>query len=414
MNTTLLISIGIAICLEAFFSGSELGIISYDRIRLKNEVNKNKKWAKIVYSLIKNPGKLFATTLFGTNVCEITASTLFSLFIILNFGSEYEYLTLIIIFPFVLLCGEIIPKIYFKKNAPILLPILAVPLWIFSIIFRPFTLIFSRISSTMLKVFHAEEYENRFLLTKEELALIIRRDTSKSDVKQSERKMIERILTFTKTSAKEVMIPLIDVKAISITATIDDAIKELEVNGFSRYPVYSERIDNIVGMLNIHELLFVNREEKNIQKYVHEINYAPETHPIDKLLVKMQHEGSSMHTVVDEYGGCIGIITLEDILEEIVGNIDDEYDAEESLVKSLGFDTFLINARASIEDLNEQHGFKIPEGDYETLAGFILHILKRIPVQGESFQHKGLKITIKEASDKAIEKVVLIKEQKEE
>jgi CBS domain containing-hemolysin-like protein len=264
----------------------------------------------------------------------------------------------------------------------------------------------------MLTIFHAQNYQNRSLLTKEELALIIRKDEGKTDVKKSERKMIERILNFTETKASEAMIPLVDVRALPSLATIDNAIQELKETGFSRYPIYSERVDNIIGILNIHELLFAAPDEQSIKKYINKINYVPESHPVDSLLVKMQHDGTSINAVVDEYGGCVGIITLEDILEEVVGDIDDEYDIEEPMIELIDANTFIINARASVEELNDKHGLKIPEGDYETIGGFILVHLKKIPTKGDSFHYRDLKITITKASSKAVEEVEIVKEKK--
>lgn len=196
--------------------------------------------------------------------------------------------------------------------------------------------------------------------------------------------MIDRILRFSKGSAREVMIPLIEVCALEERASVREAIRIICQEGYSRLPVYRERVDRMLGMVRGMDLLEVNEPDAPVSAYVRPVPLVPETMPPAELLVKLQREGEHMAMVVDEYGGVVGIITMEDLLEEIVGDIQDEYDLEEPEIRWMALNQVLVSARVGIDFLNERLGLDLPKEDYETLGGLLLKAFRRIPGRGDS------------------------------
>lgn len=398
--------------MEGFFSGSEIGIISFNKLTLKHKSLRGVGWAKKVSHLLENPQKLFGTTLLGTNLCTITSSTIITIFIMLTYGKEYEYFSFIIVPPLILIFAEIIPKIIYQRKKEYLLPRLIYPLTFFTnFLFAPVIYIISKLSKYILQALGVEQEIKEKFITKDDLKLILETDHLGEDVKKSEKIMIDKIFDFGDKDAKDDMIPLIDVVACDINSTIDNLINIINKHGFSRIPIYSERIDNIIGVLYSFDLLFAKENEKSIKKYVRSITYIPETHLLDELLIKMQKEALTIAIVVDEYGGATGIITIEDILEEIVGEIEDEHDNPEIMYKKISRNHIIIKARMEIDEINDLFGFDLPKDDYETLGGFIIDHLKRIPRQGEYFKYKNLNFVIKEANERAVEEVTVIVEQ---
>jgi CBS domain containing-hemolysin-like protein len=222
--------------------------------------------------------------------------------------------------------------------------------------------------------------------------------------------MINRIFDFTKTRVKEGMVPLIEVKALDEENTVGDAINLIASQGHSRIPVYRERVDNIIGVVNSFDLFTAPRTEEKLGKLIRSCFYVPESKPIDELLLEFQRSGNHIAVVVDEYGGAVGIITIDDILEEIVGEIRDEYDTEEEMIVHLKNDQFLINGRMEIDQINERLGLNLPRGSYETLGGFLLELFGHIPSQGERVQYQNLTFTVLRASDRLIREVRVKKE----
>jgi len=247
-------------------------------------------------------------------------------------------------------------------------------------------------------------------VTPEELKLILKSSQRESDLKAGEITMINRIFDFTKTRVKEGMVPLIEVKGLDEENAVGDAINLIASQGHSRIPVYRERVDNIIGVVNSFDLFTAPRTEEKLGKLIRSCFYVPESKPIDELLLEFQRSGNHIAVVVDEYGGAVGIITIDDILEEIVGEIRDEYDTEEDMLVRLKDDQFLINGRMEIDQINERLGLKLPRGSYETLGGFLLELFGHIPAQGEKVQYQNLTFTVLRASDRLIKEVKVKRE----
>ncbi len=396
-----LILIFLCLLFEAFFSGSEIAIVAADKIRLRHLARKGSGTAQLISNALKRPERLLGTTLIGTNLSVVTSTTIATSLLVRKFGESGVLYTALIMTPLLLFLGEVIPKNLFQQRADSVSLKVIRPLWLFFYLFYPLIYLLSQFAGLLSRAIGGSS-EGIPFLTKEELKSVLKIRDKGSDLKVSEKSMIHRIFSFSETTVKEVMIPLIEVVAITEEATVADAIEKIAQKGYSRLPIYRSRIDEIVGILNSFDLLGATQREKSIQPFIREVLFVPETKAVDELLFQLQREGKSMAIVVDEYGGAVGIVTIEDILEEIVGEIEDEYDDEEWLYRELGEGRYLFKTRMEIDQINEKLPFRLPEGDYETLAGFIITRLGRIPREGEVIKYKNLTLTIKKAADRSV------------
>jgi putative hemolysin len=242
------------------------------------------------------------------------------------------------------------------------------------------------------------------------LSLVVKKSGPEMDLETTERQIIHRILHFSLRTVKDVMVPLVRVAAIPDTATVAQAQEEFRSTRFSRLPVYHRRIDNLVGLLHDFDLLGVEDSSQSIRPLVRPVHYVPEVKKIDRLLPEMQRQGIHLAVVVDEYGGTVGIVTIEDLLEEIVGEIDDEFDEAVSPYKKLGENHFLINARMEVEALNEALHLDLPPGDYDTLGGFIISQIGDLPRPGEQVRYQNLRFVVRLAEARAVKEVELFVE----
>jgi CBS domain containing-hemolysin-like protein len=247
--------------------------------------------------------------------------------------------------------------------------------------------------------------------TREEIRSMLSYGKRESEIKPSERRMIKRIFDFKDTEAKHALIPLVKVEAIEERSSIRAALERFKQHRHSRMPVYSGRIDNIVGVLEVSDLFSVKDPEQSIKGSITPARYVAETQSLEDLMSEMQQDTEEMVVVVDEHGGAVGILTLEDIVEEIVGEIHDEYDSEAAPFKEFSERSWLVQARMEIQQINERLGLELPEGDYETLGGFLLQQFGRIPeVRDELYfdtASGSLKFTVRKASERKIEAVLI-------
>jgi CBS domain containing-hemolysin-like protein len=256
-----------------------------------------------------------------------------------------------------------------------------------------------------LRLFGLQAEKKNPFVTKEELDLLVRLSDRSSMLDMHERRMIRRIFGFSDTRVRDAMIPLVEVVALEDTATVDELVQAIREHGYSRIPIFQDNIHNIVGWVNAFDVLSLPAGERSFRHLIRLAYYVPETQRIGDLLRDVQQKGIPLAVVVDEYGGSVGIVTIEDMLEEIVGEIEDEYDAAERLYEILPDGSFRIDGRMEIDAINEILGLNFPTGDYTTLAGFILAQLERIPQPGEMLVHDGLMLEIETATTRMIESV---------
>jgi CBS domain containing-hemolysin-like protein len=357
--------------------------------------------------LLSKPEHLLATTLLGAYLSAALNSILVTAFLLKVLGPAGEVTALIMLPPLILILGEIIPKSIGRQQANLLAERLAWPLYVASWVIYPITIVFASLSRMLLFLTGAPKTGHVPFITREDLHLVVTKSGPEVDLKGKERIFIHRILQFSLRNVKEVMVPLIRVTAIPDTMAISQALEEFRTTRFSRLPVYHRRIDNIIGVLQDFDLLGEEASERPIKPFVRAINYVPELKKIDRLLSEMQRHGVHLAAVVDEYGGATGIVTIEDLLEEIVGEIIDEFDQEITPYKKLGEGHYLINARMEIKALNEALYLELPPGDYETLAGFLIAQLGELPRGGEQLRYGNLKFTVRQADARTVREVEL-------
>jgi len=400
----LVIIVLVCLMLEGFFSGSELAIVTADPAMLKLKADKGEKGAECSLKFFERPQLLFSVTLVGTNAAVVTASSAATYFLIKNYGVEYAPFA-ILLSPLVLVFGEILPKSICQAKANNVAPVVAPIIWsIFRIIY-PIVFPFIKLTNAMLGDI-AKRWTSKHI-SREELASIISEETYGLDVTMKERKMLGRVFELADAEAKNIMVPLINVQVIDVSSKVSDAMALFD-KGYSRLPVSEGRTDNIIGMLAFEDVLFAE-ENREIREFIKGVSYVPEVMPIYELYEVMQEKGEDVAIVVDEYGGAEGIVTLEDLLEEIVGEIRDEYELGEQHYKQISSGRYFISGKMEVEKVRAELGIEIPPGDYETLAGYMLSLFGRIPLVGERIEDEHAIYTIRRASTRVVIEIEAIK-----
>jgi len=408
--TTTFFIVCAGIMLEAFFSGSEIAMIAINKIKMKQKADEGSASAQTVLDLLQNPEKLFATTSLGTNLAMVTSSAVFTAFMVSQMGNTGEWLAMVILFPLVLFCGEIVPKIIFQNQPNAIMLVLVKPLNLFCTVFSPVISFFTHISSSVTNMVLDQEKKTGKTLSRDQIRQVLSLDSQAVDLDVAERKMIHKIFNFGEINVEQCMVPLIHITAINDTATLKETLDIANESGFSRLPVFHERMYNLIGVFNTFDL--INQppdDETPMTELVRPAYYVPPNKKIDDLLRELQQRGLHMAIVVDEHGGCTGIVTIEDLLEEIVGEIEDEYDKPEKGYEHYADGGYLIEAEMEINVINDDLNLDLPVGDYETLAGLVIHHLEKIPNSGEQVVVNGYRLTIKEANKRKIQTIILRK-----
>ena len=411
--THLLAFVPSLLLIEGFFAGSEIALLSADQLALKHQSKEGSTGATLALQLIQFPEKILSTTLFITSLCVISLSTLMTLYFIEQAPSHSHLFTLLVTSPLIVLFGELIPKTLYQYHATVIARWVARPIhWMYWACF-PWTWILtfymnrlSRIAGPLEKLLVGKRKT-----TREELHALLSYNRSEIKINPIEKRMIKRIFNFKETEAKHALIPLVKVEAIIESATIHEALQNFENHRHSRIPVYSERIDNIIGLLKSSNLLAATHLEESIQPYISPAHYVAETQILEDVMVEMRQKNHEMVVIVNEYGGGIGILTFEDIVEEIVGEINDEFDHESKDYKEISSNSWHIQAKMEIQTIHEILKIEIPEGDYETLGGFLLQEFGRIPNVGDTMTfttaQNTYQICIQKASRRQIETVLI-------
>jgi CBS domain containing-hemolysin-like protein len=398
---------GGCLILQGFFSGSELALVSADRIRIRQRAAAGDRAARLLESFYAAPQPLLATTLLGTSLAVVTSTVAVTLALLAR--GQPEWLPVAILSPTLLTFGEVIPKTLFQQNADRIAPRVVGPLWLLSRVLAPLWYVVGRMTLAITSWLGVPE--PRALVTREELELLLKSPPGgaarEGEITEGERRMIRNIFEFGETTADDVMVPLSEVFALPETATLEVAAREALDKRHSRIPIYRERVDQVVGILHAFELLRAGAREGTVGELVRPPIFVPEGQPAVDLLVRLQRERQGMAVVVDEYGGAVGVVTIEDILEEIVGEIEDEHDRAEPLpIRSDGLGVWRVRARTPIEQVNATLKLQLPEGeDYESIGGLMLAELKRIPRTGERVKVGGVTLEVVTANERAIEEI---------
>jgi len=404
----------ICVLLESFFSGMEIAMVSLDRAHIKALAEQGSRGGAKLEAVLNKPEKFFSTTLLGTNIFEILSNAIATFLVISYLGGEYKYLTIIVMTPVILIFGEIAPKTIYRYHAGLIAPYLVYPLNLASIIFYPIVQALTGSTALFVKLFGIEESRLKPHATREDLENYLAMWNMDSGLRTAEKKIVERIFDFTETEVEDIMIPLINVAALELGDGIDEAMRLARKTGFSRIPVYSGEVYNITGIVHAFDLLTAREKAQGLKDIMRPAPYVPNTAPIDELLRQLRTKGNSIAVVVNEYGGTIGIVTIEDILEEVVGEIYDEYDKEEHFFVRTGKNRYLVNARMEIDELNDRLKLELPKDDYETVAGFLLKHMERIPRVNERFDFENLRFMITKADKRSIKEASITITESEE
>jgi len=416
-----LIVLLILIALNAYFAATEIAFISLNDAKIEKQAREGNKKAKQIEKMLKNPSKFLATIQIGITLAgflssafasdafaDILAPALNNIFPSISVeifkGVSIVIITIILSF-FTLVFGELVPKRlamkYYEKISYATIGIIR----IISVITAPFVKILTVTTNLITKLFGISE-DDEEIVTEEEIKMMIDEGEEKGTIEQEEKEMINNIFEFNDITASEVMTHRTDVYAIDINSNIYDIIEQVDEYKYSRIPVYENTIDDIKGILFIKDLLkYISKGEKvKIRNIIKEAYFAPESIPINELFKDLQTNKQQMAIVIDEYGGTAGVVTMEDLIEEIVGNIFDEYDEVEHDYEQIDENTYMINGSVSIYELKKILEEDIPEGDYDTLSGYLLELLGRVPEDNEKpiIETEKVIYKIEEYTDKRI------------
>jgi len=408
LSTTLSL-IGVFLLMEAFFSGSEIGMIAINRIKMKQQADKGNRSAEIILNLLNSPEKLFATTSLGTNLAVVSSTSIFTAYMVTHMGKQGEILAMVILAPIILFGGEIVPKMILQNRADMVMPIFIRPLNMSLIILSPIINFFTIISNFITNKLIRLPQEEKKSFSRDQILQVLSLDSQTIELDATERTMIHKVFNFGDITVEQCMVPLVQLTAIRDDSTLAEAHQLAIDTGFSRFPIFHERMHNIIGVLNTFDLLNQSIDDSPLTHLIRPAHYIPPNKKIDDLLKELQKRGLHMGVVVDEYGGCIGLTTVEDLLEEIVGEIEDEYDKPEQKFEPYPGGGYIIDGEMEIDAINETIKLNLPTGDYETLAGLVLNHLETIPQPGEQIIVEDVRLTVKETSRRKIQTIIAIK-----
>jgi CBS domain containing-hemolysin-like protein len=403
LSTTVLILA--FLLMEAFFSGSEIGVVSADQIKLRHDAAKGSRGAKLALQMLKKPEWLLSTTLVGTNIAVVSNTTIVTAMMIELFGEQNSWFAVVLVAPLIWVLGEIVPKSIFQQRADAITPRAIFLLRLASYVFFPILVVFTLLTRFLAWSFGQQD-QSPFTL-REEILTMLQLPATGGDIQPVEKSMIQRVFSFSETTAYEIMIPLIDVVAIEQGATCAEAVRLAQQKSHIRLPVYAERVDKVVGVLNALKLLDVDGHEP-IKPFVREVRFVPPSKNINELLLDLRKDGDTVAVVVDEFGGAAGLVTMEDVMEEVVEEIEDEYDVEKrpvQWVRKIAKNEYMVSARIEVDSLEEELGIQLPKGKYATLAGYLLEKTGEIPAPGIVIKAKGITFTVERTTPQAIQEV---------
>ena len=419
MNAYLIIIvIFICLILEALYSGGEVALFSSDINKMKFLAGRGSSSAGQAVKLLEKPEWFISTTLIGTNLSIVIASTLATGLFISYFGVvRGEQISLIVMLP--TLFVMIIVRSVFQHYAETMAIKVAYFIRLSSVVFYPVAYIIAAVSKETVRFSTNQKVKEASYITKEGLKFILGEKTKGSDILKTEREMVSRVFDFSELTADKIMVPISALTALPIGAKIEEAVQVFTSKKYLRIPVYEDTVYNIIGILHYFDLLETlienkdNLDDDSTAKTIAscmqtDVFYVPETKRASELLMDMQRRHEHMAIVVDEYGGAIGIVTIEDIGEEIVGSIDDEYTTGEKLYKRIAPGRYLINGRMEMEDLNQVLSMQFPGGNYETLGGFLMNRMGRIPQRRERLEYNGITFIVENADQKSVKEVLVI------
>ena len=412
------------IAFSAFFSGMEAALLSVSRIKLESMATKGSKIAQKILDLKKNPEKFISPIVLGNNFVNILASVLATYFSVIiakthNLSTTTSLtITTVILTVVIVIFGEMIPKSVAAYNPEKFSLSFFYIFSFFWLVLFPFAWLLSEISKGFLLLFGIKRNVKTVFKNPEELIMMLHLGKEEGIIEKSEEKMIFSIFEFGDTLVREVMTPRVDMVTVPINARLDEILRIIVESNHSRIPVYKGKIDNIVGILYIKDLfkLFLSGKDKekiNLKDILRPAYFVPETKRVDELFKEMQKKKIQIAIVFDEYGGVSGLVTMEDLLEEIVGEIQDEYEVEEKSFQKIGNNAYLVSGMMSIDDFNDEFNANLSDEEADTIGGIILEKLGRLPRPGEEIDVENFKFIVNKIRGRRIVQIKVITKNKE-
>jgi CBS domain containing-hemolysin-like protein len=408
-----LLLIVVFLVLKAFFSGSEIAMVNSDKVKLRHMAKTGDRGAGMVLKLFRTPDVILGTTLVGTNIATVTISTLGALIFIDHFGATGDLISVIVLTPVLLILGEVVPKSIFQQKADTIASRAIYGLRFFSYLFYPVIFIFSRVARFITRIVGGGTIPQNMFITREELRVMLDMSESAGSPSVIDRKKIRRIIRFGDTTVGEAMIPLADVVGLNEARPMKEAVRLVMRYGFNRLPIYRGNITNIKSVLTLSswDLMDPDILQKPISNYMSSVLFLSPKQTIDMALPQLQAREDHMAVVVDEFGSAVGILTMEDVFEEVVGEIDVGYDFDEYHPKQRVYieheseDSHLMSGRTPISEVNDILYAKFPVEEAHTIGGLIISRLRHIPTVGDEVEEQGYRLSVLEADERSVIKV---------
>ena len=400
--------------LSAFFSSAETALVTVNKIRIRNLIDEGDRRALILSKLVEDQGKMLSAILIGNNIVNISASSLSTILVTrwlagtglaaFAAGISTGVLTLT-----VLVFGEITPKTCATIHSEKIALSYARIVYTWMIVATPLIYVMNNLSMGILFLMRVDPNDKSETYTEEEIRTIVEVSHEEGVIQMEEKKMITNVFDFGENLAKDIMVPRIDMTFINVDATYDELLETFREEKYTRFPVYEESTDNVIGIINVKDLLLLEGKENfSIRDFLRQPLYTYEFKKAAELMVEMRKTLNNIVIVLDEYGATAGLITLEDMLEEIVGEIRDEYDEdEEESVVEIEPGQYRVNASLKLDDLNEYLNLKLESEDYDSLGGLVIGLLDHLPEEGEEVTHKGLRMVVEHMDKNRIETILL-------
>jgi len=399
----------VALCLllEGLFTGSEMILVSADRHRLHERSRRGERGARMALFLLERPDRVLATTLTATNILVVLSTVIVTSRLLPRFGPWAEWVAVGVVTPLVIVLGEVVPKSFARPRADRLVGGAARLVRVAQAALYPLVSAVSWLARLLSSPFGGVA-PVRALVTREELSLLLQVGRGVTDVESHERVMVRRVFHFGENRVADVFRPLAQVVALPEEATCREAARLAAQSGFSRYPLYRGRIDHVTGFLHVLDTVG-SPPDAPVLPLLRKALFVPELMSLDELLRTFREARTSFAVVVDEFGGVTGIVTAEDVVEEVVGEIEDEYDRRMEYYKKVSDDEFLVPGRMELARLSEELGVRLPEGDYSTVGGFLTSLAGRIPAPGEEFPVPGARLRVEGSSERAVLEVRVLR-----
>ncbi len=407
----------VLLCLSAFFSSAETALTTVNRMRVRTLAEAGDKRALTLTKVIEEPGKMLSTILVGNNIVNLSASSLMTTLTMQIFGSKAVGVATGILTLLILVFGEISPKTLATIHSERLALRYAGIIYLLMTLLTPVIFCINQLSLGFLLLLRVDPNKKQEAITEDELRTIVEVSHEEGVIESEEKKMINNVFDFGDSVAKDVMVPRIDMVMVDVDTTFEELMEIFRREKFTRFPVYEGTTDNVIGIINVKDFLLAERKAFTIRDFLRQPLYTYEYKKTAELMVEMRKTFNNFIIVLDEYGATAGMVTLEDMLEEIVGEIRDEYDEdEEDAVKMIAADEYLVSGSTKLDDLNSWLNLKLESEDYDSIGGLVIGLLDHLPETGEEVSHEGLRLVVERVEKNRIEKIhlyILSDEEKE-